>query len=255
MADSITPDSGTNTDALWSAAGLGMAGLAAWTHRGRAWEGGLPYGLTAGVPSPFHPDPLDPTYEVIRQLPPYHVTPLGWIGAGVAAATLVGLLACLHAAIAWTRWRRTGGTLAIPRIPVWGLAAVVGGITWIAALLLSRQPVAATAAAGGLAVALLVVGRPRAAGYRATQAWRGVAESVLGHGHPGIARVTTKGWQRRGGRSWPTTITATTGPGWRHMPGEVAELDRLTRAVGWPTYTWERDLMRRRIVGNTTTGE
>jgi len=258
MADSnATPDSGGNhpTDPLWAAAGVGMLGLAAWTHRGRAWEAGLPYGLTAGRPSLFHADPLDPGYTVVRQLPPYHVTVWGWVGAVVVVLAVAGVIACGAGGVAWWRWRRDGGIAAIPRVPVWGAAAAVGGLAWAAALAVTRQPVAATVAAGVVGVALVVVGRPRAQAYRCTHAWKGAAEGLLGHGHPGLATVRTAGWQRRGGQAWPTTITATTGPGWRHTPGEVGELSRLTREVGWPTYTWTRDLMGRRIIGTADPDE
>lgn len=240
---------------LWLAVAAVMVAVAAWTQRARLWQALAPYGLTTGetVAAPSNPyDPDDPFGAgQVRYSGDLHLTAGGWLAVAILVAAAVGALACVGSGLAWSRWHRGGGVAAVPGIPVWGAAAVAAGVVFVAVVWLTGWPWAGAAVAAVAAAGTAAFGGPVARRYRLIQVWRGLAEQVLGHGHPGLARVRAGGWQSAAaGREWPGRIEATTGPGWQHKPGELGELNRHAAALGWPTYTWTRDAMRRTVTGD-----
>ena len=247
---------GGDDERLWMVLGAGMLAVAAWTQRGRLWEALAPYGLTTGAKTSFqtsgNPYDPDPSFggSQIRYSGDLHLTAGGWVGVLILAAAALGVLACVGSGLAWSRWQRGGGVTAVPPIPVWGAAAVAAGIVLVVVVWLTGWPFAAAFVAACAAAAVGMLGGSWARTYRLTQVWRGLAEQVLGHGHPGLSTVRATGWQHQGaGAAWPGRIEASTGPGWQHKPAELAELNRHAAVLGWPAYSWTRDPMRRTVVG------
>lgn len=239
---------------LWLVVAAVMIAVAAWTQRGKLWAALAPYGLTTapktqtyGTPvSPF--DPSGGTQ--VRYGGDLHLTAGGWLGVLILVAGAVGVLACVGAGLSWSRWQRGGGVAAVPPIPVWGVAAAAAAVVFVVVVWLTSWPWAAAVVAGLAAAIVAWAAAPWARTYRLTQVWRGLAEQVLGHGHPGLARVKVAEWEYRGpGAGWPGRIEASTGPGWQHKPGELAELNRHAATLGWPAYAWTRDPMRRTVIG------
>ena len=254
MSDSSKGGGNTVNDdeRLWLVAGAGLLAVVVWTQRGRLWEALAPYGLTTGQqttaipPSPYDPDGAG----ALRYTGDLHLTAGGWLAVVIVVYAAVGALACVGAGMAWSRWQREGGVRAVPPIPVWGASAVAAGAVFVLAVWLTGWPWAAAAGAGLAGAAVSLAAGPTARTYRIVQVWRGLAEQVLGHGHPGLARVRVSGWEHRGpGAGWPGRIEASTGPGWQHKPAELAELNRHAAALGWPAYSWTRDAMRRTVIG------
>ncbi|MFV8279836.1 hypothetical protein ACNQPY_26300 [Mycobacteroides abscessus] len=86
--------------------------------------------------------------------------------------------------------------------------------------------------------------------YRVVRAFEGLAAQVLGHtGNPIAGAVKAFDWKTANGREWPGTLTAVVGPGFSDTPTEHAGLNRAARQMGWPSYQWSYDPMRKRVVG------
>lgn len=244
---------GGDDERLWMVLGAGMLIVVGWTQRGRLWEALAPYGLTTGTKIPIQTssNPYDPFGETRTAYSgDFHLTAGGWLGVLILAAAAVGVLACVGAGMAWARWQRGGGVTAVPPIPVWGGVAAAAGLAFLVVVWLTGWPFAAAFVAALCAAGVWLLCGSWARTYRLTQVWRGLAEQVLGHGHPGLSTVRATGWESGGeGVGWPGRIEASTGPGWQHKPGELAELNRHAALLGWPAYTWTRDPMRRTVVG------
>ena len=251
-----TDDTMTDDDRLWI--GLAAVGLvvvlavAAWTNRAAVFAAAEPFGLAEPNRTPFHGDPFD--HEAVtgwRPAPGWHLTVPGWVVVAVLAAGVLGLIVCIAAAAAWVRWWRRGGVEAVPPIPAPAAAVALGAVVLVAALGVVSMPLwlagisaAVVAAAAWPAVS---VGARR---HRSVMAFGGRADQVLGHGYPAPGRVHTRRWRRDEHGQYPATVEATCGPGWQHVPGELAELSRYAREVGWPAYEWRYDPMRKRVTGH-----
>ncbi|MDX1887880.1 hypothetical protein [Mycolicibacterium sp. 120270] len=255
MDDDSRSDDDLDTDRLWIGGGVLILGAAAWMSRHTVMAAAVPYGLTAPNRTPFHGDPFRP--EAItdwRPAPGWHLTASGWVAVVVVAAGLLGVLVAAAAAAAWVRWWRRGGIDEVPPIPAAAAAVIAAaagfgaatryapGRLWLAVLAALAVGAAAgwwTAVAGGR--------------YRRATTFAGRADQVLGHGHPGPGRVRTHAWKRDDHGRYPATIEATCGPGWQYAAGELAELSRYAREIGWPEYDWRYDPMRRRVTGSAAT--
>lgn len=246
-----------------------------WAARGN-WYGVLaPYGMATedttttrsgyggygSGDNPFHRDYGSTGAETVYGTGHFHINPFGWM---VIAATVVALVAALVLAgyaASWYWWRESGGTKPIPRIPV-PVAAYVAAMAafWLVMLLIGRRDstlghffvgALALGAAGAAGWAVWTYGGIPARRYRVVRAFEGLAARVLGHtGHPIAGAVKAFDWiTDTRGTEWPKTVTAVVGPGWSDTPTEHAELNRAARQMGWPTYQWSYDPMRKRVVG------
>lgn len=249
-----TDDTITDTDRLWIALAVAVLAVAAWANRSAVLAAAAPYGLAEPNRTPFHGDPFNP--EAVtgwRPAPGWHLTTAGWIAAAILAAGVVGLAVCVIVAAAWVRWWRRGGVDAVPIIPASAAAAVLGAATFGLVLILASR----LWLAGVIAAAVAVLAWPRLAAaarrQRTVMAFAARADQVLGHGHPAPGRVRARKWRREDGGQYPAEIDAMCGPGWQHAPGELAELSRYAREVGWPGYEWRYDPMRKRVTGTTAT--
>lgn len=256
--DNTTDDTDEDRLIITAAAGAAalMMGFAAWTNRHAVLAALAPYGLTEANRTPFHGDPFRP--EVVTDWRPaagWHLTVSGWVALTVMVAGLLGLIVGVAAAVTWMRWWRRGGTDEVPPIPAAAAAAISAAAGLAAALMFvpGRLWLAVLAAAVLAAAAwrwTATAGRR----YRIATTFAGRADQVLGHGHPGPGRVRARGWRRDDeDGDYPATIVATCGPGWQHVPGELAELSRYAREVGWPHYDWRYDAMRRQVTGSAAT--
>jgi len=243
----------SDTERLWMLAAVAALGVVAWMKRGVVMAALVPYGLTAPNRTPFHGDWRRPDIVTDwRPAPGWHLTAAGWAALAAGVVGLLGLLACVHAAAAWSRWRRNGGLDAVPAIPAAAAAAVIAAAVFLAALVLWPGLVWPGALGGATAgIAAWAIGANAAVRYRTVAAFAGRADQVLGHGHPAAGRVCARGWQRSaaGGADYPRQIDAACGPGWQHAPGELAELGRYAREVGWPSYGWAFDPLTKRLTG------
>lgn len=258
MSEREPTNAGADIDSerLWILVGVVMLGAVAWVKRGVVMSAVMstlvPYSLATPNVTPFHGDWRRP--DVVtdwRPAPGWHVTGTGWLALAVLAVGLVGLPVCVSAAVGWSRWRRNGGVDAVPPVPAAAAAAVIAAAVFLAALVVLPGlvwPGALGAAAAGTAA--WAIGAKAAARYRTVAAFAGRADQVLGHGHPAAGRVRVRGWQRSGaGDEYPRRIDAACGPGWQHAPGELAELGRYAREVGWPGYGWTFDPLTKRVTG------
>ncbi|GAT06202.1 uncharacterized protein RMCFA_6313 [Mycolicibacterium fortuitum subsp. acetamidolyticum] len=254
MSTETDDDAITDTDRLWIALAVAVLAVAAWANRSAVLAAVVPYGLAAPNRTPFHGDPFNP--EAVtgwRPAPGWHLTTAGWIAAAVLAVGAVGLVVCVIAAAAWVRWWRRGGVDAVPIVPATAAVAVLGAAAFgVVLVLVSRLWLAGLVAA--VVVAAAWPGLSAAARrQRTVMAFAGRADQVLGHGHPAPGRVRARRWRRDDGGPYPAEIDATCGPGWQHAPGELAELSRYAREVGWPGYEWRYDPMRKRVTGTRAT--
>ncbi len=254
--DGSRTDEDFDTDRLWLVGGVAALGVVAWAKRGDVLAAGVPYGLAEAKRTPFHGDWQRP--DVVtgwRPAPGWHVTTQGWVALAVLAVGAVGLLVCVAAGAAWVRWQRGGGVEAVPPIPAGAAAMVVGSAVFAAGLIFVPDRIwlsVLVAAVVGAAVgwwASVAGGR-----WRRVAGFAGRADQVLGHGHPGTGRVRVRGWRRDEGGPFPARIEAVCGPGWQHAPGELAELGRYAREVGWPAYDWGYDALRKRVTGRPVGG-
>lgn len=259
---------------LVAGAGVLVIGGGIWASRG-AWYGALaPYGLatedTKSATSGYGYGSNDPwgrttgVAETTYGTGHFHINPFGWAVLALFVAFLAALLWCVGSGLAWSRWHSSGGTRAIPKIPVPVGAYAAGFAAFtVVMLLIGRRE----SAAGHALVAMIALGVGVAAffavmiycmypaeRFRRVQAYAARADQVLGHGHPGALRVKTpvfSGWDGNDDHSriWPVALTASTGPGWQHKPSETAELNRYAREFGWPPFEWRYDPMRKRITG------
>ncbi|MBN7314878.1 hypothetical protein [Mycobacteroides abscessus] len=256
-----------------------MVGGAIWAARGN-WYGVLaPYGMAtedttttrSGYGYGRGNDPWGRTTdwdgsgaETIYGTGHFHINPFGWAIIAATVFALVAALVLAGYAASWYWWRDCGGTKPIPKIPV-QVAAYVAGLAafWLVMLLIGRRE----SAFGHTVVALLALGAAAAAGwatwtygavparrFRVVRAFEGLAAQVLGHtGNPIAGAVKAFGWTTAASspnaREWPSTLTAVVGPGWSDTPTEHAGLNRAARQMGWPSYQWSYDPMRKRVVG------
>lgn len=225
--------------------------LAAWTNRYAVAAAAVPYGLTAPNRTPFHGDPFNPDAVTgWRPAPGWHLTAPGWVAVAVLAGGVLGLVVCVAAAAAWVRWWRRGGVEAVPPIPAAAAAVALGAAALVAALVVVSGPLwfagLVAAIVAGVAWRAISVTARR---HRSVMAFGGRADQVLGHGHPAPGRIQTRSWRRDEHGNYPAKIEATCGPGWQHTPGELAELNRYAREIGWPVYEWRYDPMRKRVTG------
>lgn len=255
--DTDADDTITDADRLWMALAVAVLAVAAWANRSAVLAAVVPYGLAQPNRTPFHGDPFNP--EAVtgwRPAPGWHLTTAGWFAAAVVAAGVLGLVVCVVAAVAWVRWWRKGGVEAVPPIPAAAAAAALGAAAFLAAAILAGGPVWL---AGLVAAVVAGITWPRlsAAGrrHRSVMAFAGRADQVLGHGYPAPGRVHARRWRRDEAGNYPAEIDATCGPGWQHAPGELAELSRYAREVGWPRYEWRYDPMRKRVTGTEVDAE
>ncbi|SLF47250.1 hypothetical protein [Mycobacteroides abscessus] len=270
--------SGTENPGPWIAGGMGLLGFGAWTARGEGLHAALaPYGLatedTKSATSGYgygSNDPwgrstgMDQVAETTYGTGHFHINPFGWAVLALFVGFVVALIWCVGAGLAWSRWHSSGGTRAVPKIPVLAAAYAAGfaAFTVVMVLIGRRESVGehvvvalmavAVAWATGWAVMMFCV--IPAARLRAVQAFAARADQVLGHGHPGAGRVKTpvfSGWDGNDDHSriWPVALTAVTGSGWQHKPSETAELNRYAREFGWLPFEWRYDPMCKRITG------
>lgn len=255
MSTAPDDDTITDDDRLWiglAAVGLvAVLAVAAWTNRVAVLAAAEPYGLAEPNRTPFHGDPFNP--EAVtgwRPAPGWHLTAPGWAVMAVVAAGALGLVVCVTAAAAWVRWWRRGGVEAVPPIPAAAFAVALGAGVLMAALGVVSLPLWLAAVAAAVVTALVwrgasVSGRR----HRSVMAFGGRADQVLGHGYPAPGRVHARRWRRGEAGHYPAEVDATCGPGWQHAPGELAELSRYAREVGWPRYEWRYDPLRKRVTG------
>lgn len=253
--DSRTDEEDSATDRLWILGGVAALAAVGWFKRDSLLAALAPYGLTAPNRVPEYRDssrPWDPTgWHVV---PGHTVTSAGWAAVTVLFVGLIGLLMCAAAAAAWVRWHRRGGIEAVPAVPSAAAAAAVAPVGFAAAVIvMPGRWVVAVLAAAVLAAAAGWWTLAFAHRYRTVAAFAAQADQVLGHGYPAAGRVQARTWQRDNGGHYPATITATCGPGWQDGPGELAQLGRYARAVGWPGYTWSYDPMRKQVTGRVQT--
>jgi len=241
----------TDADRLWMALAVAVLGVAAWVNRSVVMAAAVPYGLAEANRTPFHGDPFNPDAVTgWRPAPGWHLTTAGWVAAAVIAAGLLGLVVCVAAAVAWRRGWRKGGVEAVPMIPAAAAAVLLGAAAFVVGLILAPGRLWLPGLVAVLVVAvswswISTAGRRQ----RSVMAFAGRADQVLGHGHPAPGRVRARGWRRDEHGHHPAKIDATCGPGWQHAPGELAELSRYAREVGWPGYEWRYDPMRKRVTG------
>lgn len=194
----------------------------------------------------------------------FHINPFGWAVIAATVVALVAVLVLAGYAASWYWWREAGGTKPIPRIPV-PVAAYVAALAafWLVMLLIGRRDstfghffvgALALGAAGAAGWAAWTYGAVPARRFRVVRAFEGLAAQVLGHtGNPIAGAVKAFDWiADTRGNEWPKTVTAVTGPGWSDTPTEHAGLNRAARQMGWPTYQWSYDPMRKRVVGTAS---
>lgn len=274
--DNNSSDGNDAAGVLAAVVAVPMVGGAIWAARGN-WYGVLaPYGLATedtttarsgygygSGDNPFRRDyygssgAAETTYGTGH----FHINPFGW---AIIAATVFALVAALVAvgyATSWAGWKQSGGTKPIPRIPVQVAAYVAGTVAfWLVMLLIGRRDstaghfivgVLALVAATGAGWATWTYGGIPARRFRVVRAFEGLAAQVLGHtGNPIAGAVKAFDWiTDTRGREWPKTVTAVVGPGWSDTPTEHAGLNRAARQMGWPSYQWSYDPMRKRVVG------
>ncbi|MCT7373155.1 hypothetical protein [Mycolicibacterium llatzerense] len=251
-------ESELDTGPLWAAGGAAALVAVAWTKRNDVLAALEPHGLIEPNRTPFHGDFRQP--DVVtdwRPAPGWHVTTSGWIAAAVVAAGLLGLLVCVAAAVSWARWRRRGGVDEVPPVPALAAAAAGGAVLFAAAVLALAAPLWLAAAAATVAAVVTGVFTARfGRRQRTLSAFAGRADQVLGHGHPAAGRVNARQWQSTdAGETYPARIEAACGPGWQNTPGELAQLGRYARELGWPGYSWTYDPLTRRTTGVVEGGD
>lgn len=249
-----------------------LVGGAMWAAQGTWYGGFAPYGMVTEetVPrggyrnNPFHGSsevPAETTYGTVH----FHINPFGWAVLVGFVMFLVAALALAGCAVSWHWWRESGGTKPIPKIPVSAAAYVAGFAAFMLVMLLIGRR---ESAAGHFVVGVLALGVAASAGwatwtygtvsatrYRVVRAFEGLAAGVLGNtGNPIAGVVKAFDWKRDAARDadatgWPGTLTAAVGPGWANTPTEHAGLNRAARRMGWPSYQWSYDPMRKRVAG------
>lgn len=242
-----------DSDRFWIAAGVALLGVTVWCKRDTLLAGLVPYGLTEPKRIPVYGDPARPWTPTGWHIQPgpHTITTTGWITLTVAVLGLTALLFCVRGAVGWSQWRRGGGIDAIPTIPVFAAASVVGAAAFVG-MLVSAPGVLWMAAgtAVGSAAAVWLLGRRVAERYRTLAAFARRADQVLGYGHPAVGRVRVRGWRATGaGEACPVRIVARCGPGWQNLPHEVAALDRYARETGWVSYDWRYDALEKCVIG------
>lgn len=265
MGRTSSSEIGSENPWPWIIGIVGLGGFVAWKARGEGLYVALaPYGLTTedtrSVPSVY--GGTETSYGTGH----FQINPAGWLTLGIAVVGLVALLWCVVAAVNVTRWRSDHGIGAVPKLPVPALAAFIAASVFLVVLFWLGRSESTTVhmmvfmlgmfvgVCAGLAV--MTFASMRADYWRKVQAFAGRADQVLGHGHPDAGRVKApfKVWQVRisedgRDRRWPGKLVAVTGPGWKHRPSELDELNRYARSFGWPPYEWTGDAMSKRITG------
>jgi type IV secretion system protein VirD4 len=266
--DGKTADSGSPAEnpKLWIAgAGLLMAFMvwAAWLNRNQWYAMLAPYGLSSQENHTTYGE-----FDVGTSYGTGHfaLNPLGWIVIVILLPALVAGVWSVASAVFWWLWASSGGTQAVPNIPVPALAGSAAAMVFTILLgLFGRHSsataavhvivtLAAAAAAGCTFKVVMTYATDPAVRFRRVQAFAARADQVLGHGHPKVSRVKTpmlSGWDGDAGhqRHWPRRLICRTGPGWQDKPSEHAALNQYARQVGWPTYTWSYDSMHKQVIG------
>lgn len=245
------PDEITDADRIWIALAVVVLAVTAWVNRSAALAAAVPHGLAEANRTPFHGDPFNPDAVTgWRPAAGWHLTTPGWVAVVVLAAGALGLVVCVVAVVSWVRWWRRGGVEAVPPLPAAAAAVALGAAAFVAVLVLTSGwvwlPVLAAALVAAASWPWISTAARR---YRTAVAFAGRADQVLGHGHSSPGRVHAHRWRRGEHGQYPAVIEATCGPGWQHSPGELAELSRYAREVGWPGYAWRYDPMRKRVTG------
>ncbi|SIN21176.1 hypothetical protein [Mycobacteroides abscessus] len=275
--DNNSSDGNDAAGVLAAVVAVPMVGGAIWAARGN-WYGALaPYGMatedttTSRSGYGYSNDPwgrstnwdgsVSETAGTSYGTGHFHINPFGWAIIAATVFALVAALVLAGYAASWYWWRDSGGTKPIPKIPVPVAAYVAGAVAfWLVMLLIGRRD----STVGHFIVGVLALGAAAAAGratwtygavparrYRQLRAFEGLVAGVLGHtGNPIAGAVKAFDWKTAAsGAEWPSTLTAVVGPGWSDTPTEHAGLNRAARQMGWPSYRWSYDPMRKRVVG------
>lgn len=250
-----TNTSQTSENPLWIVVAVGLLAAVAWAKRNTFYATLAPYGLTETdggtvVRNDYAGTYLDRGVSTVE--PHYQLSTVGWVTVAVALAGIAAALMCVRAYFAVSRWRDSGGTSAVPKIPVRAAAVAAFALTLVVLLAVTGRHQVLFGGIGPLLAlaAFAVVGRygsSAAQHWRLTQAFADRANQVIGHGHPGTGRVRASAWDDR--IPGPRKLVIDTGPGWQHKPAELSALNRFARQFGWPDYDWSYDPMTKKLTG------